>query len=93
MTKTEQNKLRKGTWKLDPITNVNYVLIRLDGRTVTGLKGSFYEAAAEIRKMLRDPFYNRPDSPIKKIFLSDGEYLSEYEASEIEDESNWTVGK
>lgn len=71
---------------------ITYVAIRLSGQTITGQAETFYGAAAELRKMLRDPFYNRPDSPIKKIFLSDEEHLSEYLPSEIENPANWREG-
>lgn len=71
---------------------INYVAIRLSGQTITGQAETFYGAAAELRKMLRDPFYNRPLDPLKKIFLSDETYLAEYLLSEIEDPANWTAG-
>lgn len=72
---------------------INYVAIRKDGRTITGQTGTFYEAAAELRKMLNDAFYNSPSHPIKKVFLSDGDGLMEYVPSEIEDTANWQEGR
>ncbi|MBI5315857.1 MAG: hypothetical protein HZB34_07790 [Nitrospirae bacterium] len=73
--------------------SINYVAIRLSGQTITGQTETFYDAALELRKMLRDPFYNRPDSPIKTIFLSDETTLSEYLPSEIENPANWQEGR
>ena len=70
---------------------INYILIKQNGCTITGQKETVFDAAAEVRKTLADPFYNQ-NAPIKKIFLCDGQAIMEYLPSEIEDRANWQEG-
>lgn len=73
--------------------SINYVLIRKDGRTITGQHPTFFETASRVREMFGDDFYDTPENPIKKVFMSDGVCLVEYLPSEVKDLANWTEGR
>ena len=67
----------------------NYVVIRRDGRTITGQGEGQAAVALKIQSFFHDTFYHTVENPIRKIFMSSGSHLMEYTESEIFDANNW----